>query len=180
MTTTIPTELLNQHRDLTPEQTAAIEAFAQEHGGHQAQRKWREALSDGWMRAAYPGPLQQVRNQFGPMWLFDEYAWGWRATCPEWVAPIWTKDPDTGRTLGLENPEAIKWSGKEFAPPPIGAPVTVQRCGAGVVTGYFVEDSWLGVIVKIDAPSAGLLDRLGGNFPVHAFGAEITFAGEEG
>lgn len=54
--------------DLTEEQAAALEAFAAQHGAD-----WRRKLNDGWLRAAYPGPLQQVRNQFGPTWLAKVY-----------------------------------------------------------------------------------------------------------
>jgi hypothetical protein len=48
----------------TPEQLAAIVAYAKAHGRH-----WKRDLNDAWMRAAEPGLLQQMRNQFGPSWL---------------------------------------------------------------------------------------------------------------
>lgn len=48
----------------TLEQTAALLEFAKQHGPN-----WKEDLAAGWQRAAYPGPLQQVRNQLGPEWL---------------------------------------------------------------------------------------------------------------
>jgi hypothetical protein len=51
---------------LTSEQEAALIAFAARHG-----RRWRSILAQGWERAAYPGPLQEIRNQFGPSWLAD-------------------------------------------------------------------------------------------------------------
>jgi hypothetical protein len=170
---------MNTRHDLTPEQSAALEAFAEQHGAcEQGARKWREKLGDGWMRAAFPGALQQVRNQFGPTWLHNDYAWGWRATCPAWEAPVWIRD-DAGRSKGLENAaDAIKWSGKGFAPPPLGAFVhsTHWKCD-GQVTGYFVQAGWLGLIVKFRVPPADYVEREGGNFPVHVFGAEVTFAG---
>lgn len=50
--------------DLTPEQREALAAFAREHGP-----TWRQRLADGWLVAAFPGPLQQIRNQRGPTWL---------------------------------------------------------------------------------------------------------------
>lgn len=50
--------------DLTPEQRGALIAFAQEHG-----RNWKATLLAGWLRAAFPGYLQQIRNSFGPEWL---------------------------------------------------------------------------------------------------------------
>lgn len=52
------------------EQLQAVFSFAQKEGP-----RWKEKLSDCWMRANYPGHqpyghfLQQVRNQFGPKWL---------------------------------------------------------------------------------------------------------------
>src|SRR5690349_4719146 len=57
-------------RDLTPEQAAAIRAYAAQHG-----RTWKDQLLSDWMRAGsrtYRGEwcyLQQVRNQKGPSWL---------------------------------------------------------------------------------------------------------------
>lgn len=49
---------------LTPEQLAALRGFAAEHG-----RTWKAKLGLGWARAAYPGPLQALRNSHGPAWL---------------------------------------------------------------------------------------------------------------
>jgi len=50
--------------DLTIEQAEALTQFRLKNGP-----KWREKLLEGWMVAAYPGALQQIRNQFGPKWL---------------------------------------------------------------------------------------------------------------
>ncbi|MBC8641681.1 ParB N-terminal domain-containing protein [Caballeronia sp. EK] len=49
---------------LDPQQREAIIQFRQEHG-----RRWKHQLLQGWMRAAFPGPLQQIRNNLGPAWL---------------------------------------------------------------------------------------------------------------
>lgn len=49
---------------LSPEQRDALIEFRRQHG-----RQWKQALHSGWERAAYPGPLQQIRNQQGPAWL---------------------------------------------------------------------------------------------------------------
>ncbi len=46
------------------EQVAVLIEFAREHSPH-----WKRELNAGWLRAAYPGALQQVRNNFGPEWL---------------------------------------------------------------------------------------------------------------
>lgn len=55
----------------TPEQIAAIEAFAARHG-----RFWKRELIAGWWSVNYPcgaesALLQQVRNNFGPTWLIN-------------------------------------------------------------------------------------------------------------
>jgi hypothetical protein len=55
----------------TPDQIAAVAAFAVKHG-----RKWRAALADAWWTgrdASEPDGhlLRQVRNRFGPAWLRD-------------------------------------------------------------------------------------------------------------
>lgn len=49
---------------LTSEQREALLHFRDQHG-----RSWKNQLLDGWLRAAYPGPLQQIRNSLGPEWL---------------------------------------------------------------------------------------------------------------
>ena len=51
-------------QDLTIEQAAALTEFRLKNGPD-----WKEKLAAGWMKAAYPGPLQQIRNNFGPEWL---------------------------------------------------------------------------------------------------------------
>ena len=42
----------------------AVLEFARAHG-----RCWKRELSDGWVRARYPGLLQCARNSYGPEWL---------------------------------------------------------------------------------------------------------------
>lgn len=49
---------------LTPEQLSALRAYADKHGP-----QWKSKLNAAWTRAAEPGYLQQVRNEFGPSWL---------------------------------------------------------------------------------------------------------------
>lgn len=56
----------------TGEQLAALQDFADRHPTN-----WREQLNDAWMNgrdACEPSGalLRQVRNHFGPSWLFDE------------------------------------------------------------------------------------------------------------
>ena len=48
----------------TLEQWAALKAYAREHG-----RTWKSRLLDDWTYARTSGPLQQLRNSFGPRWL---------------------------------------------------------------------------------------------------------------
>jgi hypothetical protein len=49
---------------LTPEQRSALIEFRKNNG-----RFWKTELHSGWLRAAFPGPLQQIRNEYGPSWL---------------------------------------------------------------------------------------------------------------
>lgn len=51
-------------KDLNADQRAALMTFRAQNG-----RSWKQKLLAGWQRAAYPGALQQIRNQFGPEWL---------------------------------------------------------------------------------------------------------------
>ena len=56
--------LYPQLAELNEEERTALLAFAAEHG-----RCWKSKLLLGWEHAAYPGPLQAIRNNFGPGWL---------------------------------------------------------------------------------------------------------------
>lgn len=49
---------------LTPEQLAALQAYADSHG-----RTWKAQLNYEWMSGTATGALQQIRNIFGPTWL---------------------------------------------------------------------------------------------------------------
>ena len=54
---------------LTEEQDAAIQAYAEHYG-----KNWKKQLLDDWLTgkdASWPNGhlLRQVRNQFGPKWL---------------------------------------------------------------------------------------------------------------
>lgn len=64
-----------KYRDLLPEEAAALQAFADEHG-----RKWKDELANVyWYNARIwtggaPGmgnELHSIRNEFGPTWLYD-------------------------------------------------------------------------------------------------------------
>ncbi len=50
--------------DLPPDLLKALVDFRAENG-----RSWKRTLLAGWLRAAFPGELQRLRNDFGPEWL---------------------------------------------------------------------------------------------------------------
>jgi hypothetical protein len=52
------------NRPLTDHETAALRAFAREHGP-----QWKYALTTLWMRAAAQPTLHCLRNSHGPAWL---------------------------------------------------------------------------------------------------------------
>ncbi|KVO15209.1 hypothetical protein [Burkholderia ubonensis] len=49
---------------LPPDLLGALVKFRAENG-----RTWKHKLLSGWLRAAFPGELQRLRNDFGPEWL---------------------------------------------------------------------------------------------------------------
>ena len=60
---------MDQPKELSPEQQAAIDAFAAKYGA-----SWKHKLQIAWLAGtdtAQPNGhlLRQVRNQFGPSWL---------------------------------------------------------------------------------------------------------------
>lgn len=61
-------------------------------------------------------------------------------------------------------------------PPPIGARVlaTFNRLGAGSVVGYFVEDNFLGLLVRLEDPPAWHVEQNGRDRKAHLFGPEFT------
>jgi hypothetical protein len=52
------------HPALTPDQLAAIVAYAAYHG-----RAWKMALRGDWLTSQTSGHLQTLRNTHGPSWL---------------------------------------------------------------------------------------------------------------
>jgi hypothetical protein len=75
-----------------------------------------------------------------------------------------------------EDKAPFKWSGKQ-PPPAIGAAISVSMngLGIGVVKGYFVEESWLGLLIELKKPPAWWLKQNANNPDrlAHIFGAEI-------
>jgi len=60
-------------------------------------------------------------------------------------------------------------------PPPIGARVRANfnKLGAGEVVGYFVEDGFLGLLVKLEDPPAWHVKQNGRGVKAHLFGPEF-------
>ena len=53
----------------TAVQIDALRRYASEYG-----RNWKSSLLDDWTNGRTVGPLQEVRNQFGPSWLLSHGA----------------------------------------------------------------------------------------------------------
>jgi|TARA_R110000787_G_scaffold56284_8_gene129463 hypothetical protein len=68
----------------------------------------------------------------------------------------------------------LKWSG-EGAVPAIGDSVYVKinNIGQGVVTSYFTEGGYLGVMVQPDSPPEWYVKQNGADSPAHIFGIEL-------
>jgi len=81
--------------------------------------------------------------------------------------------PQNGYDMSLA-PSRARWSGS-CPPPPVGAIVFVRmnRIGASQVIGYFVEDNWLGLLIKPIDPPDWFVRQNGYNAKGHVFGAEI-------
>jgi hypothetical protein len=102
-------------------------------------------------------------------------------TVPAYEAPVWHVD-EQGRHNGLDNRDNTKWSGKE-PPPPIGTEVVVTMwnpTGLGVVTGYFTEGGWLGLLVSMYTAPEWFTKRNPHNMKAHVFGPEWRRAITEG
>lgn len=81
---------------------------------------------------------------------------------------------------GTHNPPTTdlpRWSGAA-PPPPIGDTVNVRLNGLGFsrVEGYFVEDGWLGVVIKPANPPDWFVRQKGAGASGHVFGIEINAA----
>lgn len=57
-------EKKSQLTDLTMEQASALTEFARANG-----KDWKTILCYDWLAGKHSGPLQQIRNNFGPTWL---------------------------------------------------------------------------------------------------------------
>jgi hypothetical protein len=64
MSSSVEEKALNPLDQLEAGQLEALSRFREESGA-----RWKSKLLAGWVRAAYPGHLQAIRNQLGPEWL---------------------------------------------------------------------------------------------------------------
>ncbi len=60
----VPKAYVPLFRDLTPEETDVVRAYATRMG-----RCWKSELRIAWYYASEPGILQALRNELGPEWL---------------------------------------------------------------------------------------------------------------
>lgn len=81
-------------------------------------------------------------------------------------------------TWAQPRPGAFLWAKEGEAPPPIGAPILalINACGPAVVTGYFTQDGYLGVLCDLIAPPAWHVRQNKGNPRGHLFGPELERA----
>lgn len=142
---------------------AALEAFAEKYA--RVEGGWKEHLCQLWATGGDAqeeagSQLRLIRNRFGPTWLMEVYAPLWRPDLPAYELARW----EDGRLLARATEGSALWSGKN-SPPAVGETVRVRhnRIGEVEVTGYFVEDKWLGAIVR--KPDGEL---------VHIFGVDIA------
>ncbi len=72
----------------------------------------------------------------------------------------------------------VRWTGPA-APPAIGTAVvaTINNCGPATVTGYFTQDGFLGLLVKLSDPPAWHSRQNKGDPTGHLFGPEFRLAG---
>ena len=95
---------------------------------------------------------------------------------PEYTQAVW----QDGKVVNAADP--IKWGGRS-APPAVGANVKVYMngLGNGTVVRYFVQEGWLGVLIKLDSPPDWYTKQNNGNPLAHLFGPELEpFKKKEG
>ena len=88
-----------------------------------------------------------------------------------WTRAVWSSE---GNLVNLDDP--FKWSGSiENDPPAIGSLVKayVNSLGTGTILSYFVEEGWLGMLVKLDNPPDWYIKQNGANKPCHLFGRDL-------
>ncbi|UTC28517.1 hypothetical protein GURKE_05150 [Brevundimonas phage vB_BpoS-Gurke] len=158
------------YRPLSGAAAAALQSFANAHGPG-----WKNVLCDAWADSTemdddtHGIELRLIRNRYGPSWLLDTYAYGWTPELPAWEPLETLEDGEIAPSKGLP-----RWGGVD-APPAVGAEVEANfnNLGRAVVTGYFTESEFLGLIVRFVDPPAFLTNQNRGDVMGHLFGAEI-------
>lgn len=91
------------------------------------------------------------------------------------VAPAWQSVVYDGRKLPDVAADHYAWS-NALPLPMVGdyVRVAVNACGTGVVTGYFTDGIWIGVIVRLSSPPEWYVRQNGPDALAHAFGAELN------
>lgn len=77
-------------------------------------------------------------------------------------------------------PGSFRWSGKK-PPPKIFEEIDVDANNFGrcTVVDYFVDEPWLGIVLRIHNPPGWLLMQTNGRSESHLFGAEIEYVKKE-
>jgi hypothetical protein len=89
-------------------------------------------------------------------------------TVPDYTQATW----ENGKVVSGVGP---MWSGKK-EPPKIGETIRIRfnQLGTATVTGYFIENEWLGVLCTLHHPPAWHEKQNKGDRIAHIFGAEIS------
>jgi hypothetical protein len=82
--------------------------------------------------------------------------------------------PDWVQYVEGEQADKPRWGGK-VPPPPIGTEIliTINKCGPAIVTGYFVEDNFLGLLCRLTSPPEWHKKQNKGDPRGHVFGPEF-------
>lgn len=89
----------------TDDQVRALLAYAKANG-----RRWKAQLNHEWMSGTASGPLQQVRNSFGPSWLVRFSVTRWKALM---ALPALPALP--AQTYGWTPQDNAEWASRQAA-----------------------------------------------------------------
>ena len=92
------------------------------------------------------------------------------STLPAYAQLTWD---EKGKPIKTEG--ALMWGGKGVEPPAIGSEivVTINGCGPAIVTGYFEEGGFLGLMCRLTNPPEWHVKQNNGNPNGHVFGPEF-------
>jgi hypothetical protein len=68
--------------------------------------------------------------------------------------------------------DAAKWSAR-FPAPKVGQRIETWAFGPGEVRGYFIENGWFGVLVKLESPPDWMKKQNPKGRLVHLFGVDL-------